>query len=171
MRSLALSLHADRPLDITSWLWALDDARRRTLETLAGMDAALIDVPAGPQGETIGMLLYHIAAIEADWLFADVLEREFPEAVTALFPHDVRDGAGHLSNVIGQSLDEHLARLATVRSYLHRELKSLPDADWRRVRQMTGYTVTPEWVLHHLLQHEAEHRGQIGWLHTLAKAT
>jgi uncharacterized damage-inducible protein DinB len=24
------------------------------------------------------------------------------------------------------------------------------------------YDVTPEWVLHHLMQHEAEHRSQIG---------
>jgi hypothetical protein len=31
---------------------------------------------------------------------------------------------------------------------------------------MPGYDVTPEWVLHPLLQHEAEHRGQISDMRT-----
>ena len=35
-------------------------------------------------------------------------------------------------------------------------------AEFRRVRSFEHYDVTPEWVLHHLIQHEAEHRGQIG---------
>jgi uncharacterized damage-inducible protein DinB len=35
-------------------------------------------------------------------------------------------------------------------------------AEFRRVRALPAYDVTPEWVLHHLMQHEAEHRSQIG---------
>jgi uncharacterized damage-inducible protein DinB len=31
------------------------------------------------------------------------------------------------------------------------------------------YDVTPEWVLHHLMQHEAEHRSQIGALRARAQ--
>jgi uncharacterized damage-inducible protein DinB len=170
MRTLEMNVSDDRSLDIESWLWALGDARRRTLEALEGMDAAIVDRPAGPHGETIGMLLYHIAAIEADWLFADILQRAFPDEIAALLPHDVHDDAGRLSGAAGQSLDEHLARLAAVRSHLHLALTDLPDREWRRTRQMDGYTVTPEWVLHHLLQHEAEHRGQIGYLRTLAES-
>jgi uncharacterized damage-inducible protein DinB len=34
--------------------------------------------------------------------------------------------------------------------------------EFRRPRKVEDYTVTPEWVIHHLIQHEAEHRGQIG---------
>jgi uncharacterized damage-inducible protein DinB len=37
-------------------------------------------------------------------------------------------------------------------------------ADFRRLRHLPKYDVSPEWVLHHLLQHEAEHRGQINLL-------
>ena len=33
--------------------------------------------------------------------------------------------------------------------------------DYRRLRSLPDYDVTPEWVLHHLAQHEALHRGQI----------
>jgi uncharacterized damage-inducible protein DinB len=33
--------------------------------------------------------------------------------------------------------------------------------EFRRPRHLEQYDVTPQWVLHHLIQHEAEHRGQI----------
>ena len=36
--------------------------------------------------------------------------------------------------------------------------------DFRRARALALYDVTPEWVLHHLCQHEAEHRSQLGRL-------
>jgi hypothetical protein len=33
--------------------------------------------------------------------------------------------------------------------------------DLHRVRTLPQYDVSPAWVLHHLSQHEAEHRGEI----------
>ncbi len=36
--------------------------------------------------------------------------------------------------------------------------------DLRRVRRREAYDVSTAWLLHHLLQHEAEHRAQIAWL-------
>jgi hypothetical protein len=33
--------------------------------------------------------------------------------------------------------------------------------EFRRLRSLPRYDVSPEWVLHHLAQHEAEHRSQI----------
>jgi uncharacterized damage-inducible protein DinB len=41
--------------------------------------------------------------------------------------------------------------------------------DFRRPRQLPEYDVTPEWILHHLMQHEAEHRGEMGILRTRAE--
>jgi uncharacterized damage-inducible protein DinB len=43
--------------------------------------------------------------------------------------------------------------------------------EFRRVRSLTHYDVTPEYVLHHLMQHEAEHRGQIGTLRARAEGS
>jgi uncharacterized damage-inducible protein DinB len=37
------------------------------------------------------------------------------------------------------------------------------------VHTLADYETTPEWVLHHLMQHEAEHRGQIGELRRWAE--
>jgi uncharacterized damage-inducible protein DinB len=41
--------------------------------------------------------------------------------------------------------------------------------EFRRIRSLAEYGVTPEWVLHHLMQHEAEHRSQIGALRIAAE--
>jgi hypothetical protein len=32
---------------------------------------------------------------------------------------------------------------------------------WRRPRRIENDTITPEWAIHHLMQHEAEHRGEL----------
>jgi hypothetical protein len=34
--------------------------------------------------------------------------------------------------------------------------------DFVRPRSLADYDVSPAWVLHHLGQHEAEHRGELG---------
>ena len=152
-------------------LWQMQDARRRTIEAVEGLTPQALDW-APPEGcNSIGSLLYHIAAIETDWLFTDVLQAtEFPAEINTLFPQDVRDAQGVLSQVRGESLSEHLTRLGRVRSYLLLSYQGLDPDDFRRLREFEDYSVTPEWVLHHLMQHEAEHRGQIGELRLRAES-
>jgi uncharacterized damage-inducible protein DinB len=33
--------------------------------------------------------------------------------------------------------------------------------DWRKLRTVEKYDVSPEWVVYHLIEHESHHRGQI----------
>jgi len=73
----------------------------------------------------------------------------------------VRDEQGRLMAVSGITLDEHLARLDAARIRLRLGMGGLGAEEFRRVRHFPHYDVTPEWVLHHLTQHEAEHRGEI----------
>jgi len=121
-------------------------------------------------GNSIGTLLYHIAAIEIDWLYADVLEgKSWPPEVEALFPYDVRDEQGRLIAVPGLSLEDHVRRLDAVRSIFLASFRGMSIDEFRRVRHFADYDVTPEWVIHHLMQHEAEHRGQIGELRIRAE--
>jgi uncharacterized damage-inducible protein DinB len=157
--------------EIGRWLWALEDTRQRTEQSLEGIGTAAIDWSPALGGNSIGTLLYHIAAIEVDWLFTDVLQREFPPEVEPLFPYDVRDEQGRLVTVQDVSLEEHLDRLATTRAILLASFRDMDVREFRRLRHMAGYSVTPEWVLHHLMQHEAEHRGQIAELRARAERT
>lgn len=155
--------------EIGRWLWALEDARRRTKHTLKDLSPAAVDWTTPEDGNTIGTLLYHLAAIEMDWLCADVLEGKCAPEVWELFPHDVRDGEGELTPVRGLRLDEHLRRLEAVRQILLDAFRGMTTAEFRRPRHLPDYDVTPEWVLHHLMQHEAEHRGEIAVLRARAE--
>ncbi len=154
--------------EIGRWLWALQDARQRTHEKLAEVPAAAVDWMPPHGDSSIGTVLYHMALIEADWLYAEVLEQDYPASVNVLLPHEHRDAHGHLSKTEGTSLAAHLERLATIRGLLLEVYQPMTLADFRRPRPLPGYDVTPEWVLHHLMQHEAEHRSQIDALRVAA---
>lgn len=138
----------------------LEDARHRTLKAVQGLTQTQLDVEPGG-GNTVGTLLYHLAAIEADWLYVEVLEEGFPDDIVARFPVDVRDADGRLSPVSGVTLKTHTERLAFVRRRLLERFTGITEGDYRRARSLPDYDVTPEWVLHHLAQHEALHRGQM----------
>jgi uncharacterized damage-inducible protein DinB len=150
----------------------LDECRGRTLRAVGDLGPDLVDAAAAGHVNTIGSILYHIAAIELDWLYVEVLGRDFPaEAFEGgWFPHEVREEGGRLTAVVGDSLDRHRERLAWVRSLLHDGLAGLTDDDLQAERPTHDGTVTPEWVFHHLMQHEAEHRGQMGEIATALRA-
>jgi uncharacterized damage-inducible protein DinB len=156
--------------EIGRWLWALEDTRRRTKEALAAIAAEAIDSTPPHGGNTIGALLYHIALIEADYLYADVMElTTYPEEILTLFPYPDRDAHGALTAPPAMSMDQHLQRLDIVRDRLLAAFATLTPEEFRRPRTMPRYTITPGFTLHHLMQHEAEHRGQIVTLRDFAQ--
>jgi uncharacterized damage-inducible protein DinB len=130
------------------------------LAIVATLDPELVDAPV--ESNSIGTVLYHVALIEADWLYTDILGIEPPETLLRLFPHDHRDEGGVLTRVTGMPLPVHLATLAAVRDALLSELRPMDSTDFHRPRNLDAYDVSPAWVLHHLAQHEAEHRAEIG---------
>lgn len=145
-------------------LAVLHEARVRTLAT-AGRIADLDALPVGHHNA--GTLLYHVALIELDWLYADVLEKsedDFPAEARDWFPLDARDEEGKLSVVMGEPLERHLARLNWMRGLLDGVFEPMTLEDFRRLRVLENYDVTPEWVLMHLALHEAHHEGQLALL-------
>jgi len=163
------------PLDgyepvIAIWLWALQDTRQRSLDSFEGLDDPTVNwVPVGGTN-SIGSLLYHVAAVEMSWLYEDILGADdFPQEIDALMKYDVREDGENLTSVINESLSSHLDRLSKCRQYFLSALKGMSVDEFRRLRMMKDYEVTPEWVIHHLMQHEAEHRGQIGEIRGMAE--
>ena len=160
-RGLILSSVACEAPEVGVWLAALSDCRARTLKALVGMRYDEMDWKGTVSRNTIGKLLYHIAAIELDWLHSEILERECPDDFRTWFPHDVRDSEGNLASVAGDSAQQHEERFSYVRNKLVGALSVMSPSEFERVRHLQPYDVTPRWVVHHLLQHEAAHRGQI----------
>ena len=147
--------------EVGRFVWLLEAARFRLYECLQGLDTAVLDWQPSYGGNSIGTLLYHIAAIEIDWLYCEVLEKPFPPEINALLPFHVRDKTGRLTVVTNQSLAKHQDRLDACRTHLLNTYRGMSIDDFRRQRHFDNYDVSPEWVLHHLIQHETEHRGQI----------
>ncbi len=162
-RQNTITAYPSKEAEIGRWLGAFQDARQRTMEELEGVTQAAIDWLPDDES-SIGTVLYHIALIEADWLYTEVLEQPIPPEVEALLPYNHRDAQGHLTRIQGFNLDRYLTLMKTVRTLLLETYQQMDLSDFRRVRSLEVYDVTPEWVLHHLMQHEAEHRSQIGAL-------
>jgi uncharacterized damage-inducible protein DinB len=155
--------------DIGRALWMFEDARRLTKDALAGIDPKAVDWLPVDGVNSIGTLLYHIAIIEADWLYVEVLEQPFPPEIAEQFPYAVRDATGRLTPGTGRTLDEHFVLLDAVRARLIDAFRPMNIVDFRRLRRLPDYDVSPEWVLHHLMQDEAEHRGEIADLRRRAE--
>ena len=152
-------------------LAAMEDGRRRTLHELESVDDGMLGLrPAALPLHSIGQLLYHIALIEADWVLSEIQElpeSAWPQWVAAEFPIDVRDEAGRLSDVPPEPMERALARLARVRTHALAAIGALDDIELHRVRVLPAYDVTPAWAVHHLVQHEAEHRAHIALIRDL----
>jgi hypothetical protein len=149
--------------EVGRWLSAMEDARRDTLRELDGVSDAMVDRRVTDELNTIGTLLYHVALIEADWLLDDIFDDRgaWP---TDVLPFGDRDPKGTLTEVRGEPLATHLARLAAVRALLLERMRPMTVEDLHVPRVRARYDVSAAWVLHHLLQHEAEHRAHIAWL-------
>lgn len=146
--------------EVGAALWRLQEARERTMRLLSEVKGEWLDRATG--GNSIGSVLYHVALIEADWLFSEILEQGLPAELARLFPVEHRDEAGVLSVLAGETLEQHLERLVAIRAVVLERLRGMTGADFHRARVLPAYDVTPAYVLHHLAQHEAEHRAEVG---------
>jgi hypothetical protein len=158
--------------EIGRWLWALEDVRRITRRAAEGCDVATLDWRGLDGSEnSIGSQLYHVAAIEMDWLYFDVLGREFPDEVKADLPFEVRADDG-LTHVGGLSLEDHLGRLDRSRAVFLEQVRGMDLGDFRRLNAPAGvdYECSLEWVIYHLIEHEAGHAYQMRSLRRRARA-
>lgn len=166
--TLALAPIGDDP-EVGRWLAALEDGRADTLLELRGVTPEMVDwYPDAPMN-SIGSLLYHVALVEASWVTEEILGDPEAAELASLLPWPDREGPGeggqrHLTRIDGQTLDEHVARLAAIRAYVLEKLRPMSNDDFHRIRSLERYDVAPDWAVHHILQHEAEHRAHIAWL-------
>lgn len=159
-RNLLVSSLPEYEEEIGRWLWCLEDVRRTLKTELIGISQSKLDTKIDER-QTIGSLLFHIALVEADWLYVEVLGAEWDPEIRSLFPLESHSEDGSLTHIEGQSLEEHFYRLNKVREVFLFHFRSMDLTDWRKPRVLEHYDVTPEWVVYHLIEHESHHRGQI----------
>ena len=153
-------------------LWQLDDQSRRLTEATRGLGADTLGWQPKPGMNTIGMLLAHIAVAEAH-LTEVGLEGKPDSDVSSVIGIDVDDDGLPLppdgrppEALRGKELPFFDDLLARARKNTKRVAHQLSDQDLlRRVtrKRPDGSTriFNVDWILYHLLEHEAGHFGQI----------
>lgn len=151
-------------------LWTLQETRRRTLEYVDGISQQALDHNPPRQRHSVATLLHHIAIFEVDWLYVDILGGDYdmdrripncPPEIAAHLPYPLIMEDRSYTPVEGELLATHLERLSVIREAFLDVLGAMSLTDFRTLRPSDDGMVTPEWVVEHLSQHEAEHRGQI----------
>lgn len=155
--------------EVGVWLGSMQTLRRGLLNTLSRIDQAgwggdFLDW-RGPADEdnSVGTLLYHIALVELGWLYFDMMPEAAPQDLRELLPFDGWDDQGRLTHVADKPLREHIELLAEARGKFLELVAPMSVEDWRTLRSPAGedYSATPEWMVYHLVEHEAGHMYEI----------
>lgn len=148
---------------IGTYVAQLEEVRERTRRYTDGLSPRQLAWHPGPDVESIGTLLIHIAAVEVSWIQEDLLRRPMGEEWKIAFP--IRFG---LTQVSDRPLEFFWDKLDTARVETRAALTNLTDVDLDRAvvpLDQEGSTnpgqFTIEWILYHLVEHEAHHKGQI----------
>jgi len=158
---------------IGRYLAQLTEIRRDLLKQVAGLTPEQLSWRPNEEVESIGTQLLHVAAIEWSWVFEEIFRRSSDDYDGWEEALPIRIGRTQVS---GQPLAYFSDRLARVRTETSDALRQLNDADLPRL--VTDASPPPEegddpvrysidWVLFHLVHHEAHHAGQVELLHRL----
>ncbi|MHA2141046.1 MAG: DinB family protein [Candidatus Thorarchaeota archaeon] len=145
----------------------MDRTRERLLRAVEDLTDKEIDFsPDMERIETIGTLLLHIAAVEWSWIFEDI---DGEEMDYEKWKHAFALREESLSQLTKQGMQFYLDRLSEVRSTVFLRLRELDDSNLHTLVEVGNAEVSIEWILFHILEHEAMHIGQISILKRLAK--
>lgn len=174
VRQIGLKPDPDLHPRIAMLLAQMQDVRGDLLAQAERWDDSELDRPVVPGFMNPGALLLHIAEAESWWtriVLAGQGEGDPPSLPADALQPFVLDEEGE--PVAGERpLVDYLGVLETTRNFT-RDLLAGLDAESLgteyafRAQDGQDYAFTLEWVLHHLVEHEAHHRGQLALMRRL----
>lgn len=170
MQQISLNRPPGATSQIGGWLGALTEAREDLLATLADLTQAELHQELLPGAHSIAAILWHMANVELWWIQSVLVGTPPDDSTRQRFgltePGEINTPPATWT------LDRFLALLAEVRQATLTAYGSMLDqvfitAD--RARPGGQRLYAPEWILFNLVDHEANHRGQIAMLKRLLR--
>lgn len=141
--------HLSRLISMMSYV------RETSLQAVEGLSVAQLDYLVRPDGNTIGMLLAHMAAVEAAYFMQTVSWEQVGNSPALSL------GAAGREALRGQPLEHYLAELARVREQTEKGFRELDDAWLRQLDASWGTPTSNHFKWFHVFEDEINHRGQI----------
>ena len=150
--------------EIGFYLSGMEEVREQLREAVEGMSDDHIGRPAISDAHAIGALVLHIGESEWYWMECVVSGQKVTEEIRNAPYWDVlKDSQGFSGK--SYSAEFCLNEIKKIREQTHKTLAAFNDSDLGRIFSIERGGETHErslrWILHHLIDHEAQHKGQI----------
>ena len=164
MRRRVLTPHPGLSTGIGYYLSGMEEVRSQLVAAVKTIPDDLIGKPAFLGAHSIGALVLHIGEAEWFWMQMVVGGHELTEEDKLAPCWDILDDVdGVLRN--GYTTDFCLQETDKIRNQTRDLLYGYNDKDLERIIEFERNGMTTEhnlrWILHHLIDHEAQHKGQI----------
>jgi len=139
----------------------MDYARHTTLEAVKGLTTSELDFLPSEDGNSIGALLLHMAAVEKGFQI-EIFDGRRPNEEEMRewgAPYSLGD-KGRMS-IKGNPLEFYIEKLHEVRRRTLEEFSKLPDGWLYEDRQWDGHPSNHYFMWFHVYEDEINHRGQI----------
>jgi uncharacterized damage-inducible protein DinB len=159
-----LDPHPGLSREIGFYLSGMEEVRAQVREAVRELGKEKIGRPAFLGAHPIGALVLHIGEAEWWWMQCIVAGHELNEHDRQAAFWDVLDNPEGFSQK-GYDAAFCLEQIELIRNQTRDLLFARNDKDLEQLHSLTRKGVTNEhslrWILHHLIDHEAQHKGQI----------
>lgn len=164
MRRRVLTPHPGLSTGIGYYLGGMEEVRSQLVAAVKNISDDKIGKPAFLGVHSIGGLVLHIA--EAEWFWVQMVFRghQLTEEDKTMACWDILDDVERISRN-GYTAEFCLLEAERIRNQTRDVLFSCSDKDldrlftFERNGKITEYNL--RWILHHLVDHESQHKGQI----------
>ncbi|HJU91677.1 MAG TPA: DinB family protein [Pyrinomonadaceae bacterium] len=170
MRRRVLTPHPGLSTGIGYYLAGMEEVRRQVAVAVKDISDDLIGKPPFLGAHSIGGLVLHIGEAEWFWMKMVVGGQKLTDEVKNAPYWDILDDVDRVARN-GYTAEFCLKEAEHIRNQTRDVLFSYNDKDLERIITFERDGKTTEynlrWILHHLVDHEAQHKGQIFMLKRL----
>ena len=145
--------------DIGNLVSMLNDLKGRITSSVQGMNQQETDFLLDENANRIGAMIYHLAATEAYYQVSTFENRGFNAEERKKWDTALNLGAKARKELQGKPISYYLEIFNEVRAKTLELLKTKDDK-WLKEKNSAG-TMNNHWAWYHVMEHQANHMGQI----------